>query len=69
MALRDRQALEDRAFELLSDHTAFEISEELDLPYGETMDMVEKVIRERGTPHLAAARRAMDRLAVLRTQI
>lgn len=69
MALKDRQALEERVFELLADHTAFEISQELGTPYEETMEMVEKVIRERGTPHLAAARRAIDRLAVLKTQI
>jgi hypothetical protein len=69
MALRNRQTLEDRAFELLDDHTAFEISEKLDLPYGETVDLVEKVIMERGTPRLAAASRAIERLAVFRTQI
>jgi hypothetical protein len=69
MASTERQALEQRIFELLADHTAFEISQELDMPYEETMDMVEKVIRERGTPHLAAARRAIERLAVFRTQI
>ncbi|HYI99275.1 MAG TPA: hypothetical protein VEX36_06310 [Thermoleophilaceae bacterium] len=69
MASTDRQALEQRIFELLADHTAFEISQELGVPYEETMDMVEKVIRERGTPHLAAVRRAIDRLEVLATQI
>lgn len=69
MASKSKQELEDRIFDLLADHTTFDIAQKLDMPYDEAYDVIEKVILERGTPRLAAARRAIDRLAVLEKRI
>lgn len=59
--------IEDRIFELLdSDMTGREICAELGLEVNPGIDLILKVIDERGTPNLAAARVAMDRLAAIR---
>jgi hypothetical protein len=61
------QAIEDKIFWLLdSPRTGHDICEELGLDLDPGLDMIIKVIRERGTPNLVAAREALDRLAAIR---
>jgi hypothetical protein len=61
------QAIEDRIFWLLdSARTGREICAELGLDLDPGIDMIIKVIRERGTPNLVAARKALDELAAIR---
>ena len=59
--------IEDRIFEMLGrDMWTPDIAAELGISPKETLPMVLKVIEERGTPNLAAARQAIDRLATIR---
>jgi hypothetical protein len=61
------QAIEDKIFWMLdSSRTGREICEELGLEINSGIDLILKVIDERGTPNLAAARVALDRLAAIR---
>lgn len=58
--------IEDRIFDLLDEYmTGHEICEALGLDPDEGFDLMIKVIKERGTPYTAAARRAADRLAAI----
>jgi hypothetical protein len=61
------QTITDRIFWLLdSPRTGREICEELGLELDPGLDMIKNVIRERGTPNLVAARKALDELAAIR---
>ncbi|MEX1141859.1 MAG: hypothetical protein WD993_11015 [Thermoleophilaceae bacterium] len=62
----DSAALEDHVFELLADHTTLEIAEELGMTLEDAAEVVYKVITERSTPNLVAAREAIDRLSKIR---
>lgn len=63
---RSGESVEDRIFELLdSDMIGREICAELGLEIDSGIDMIIKVIKERGTPNLVAARAAMDRMAAI----
>lgn len=62
----DDAALEDRVFELLEDHTTPEIAEELGMALEDAAEVVYKVITERSTPNLVAARAAIERLSKIR---
>jgi len=63
----DEMDIEQRVFEMLGErkHTP-EIAVELGITPEEALPIVLKVIDERGTPNLAAARRAIDHLATIR---
>ncbi len=65
-ARADHAALEDRVFELLADHTTPEIAEELGMTMEDTAEVVYKVITERSTPNLVAAREAIERMSRIR---
>lgn len=59
--------IEERVFELLGRYASTaKIAAELRMPVDEVLPIVLKVIDERGTPRLAAARRAIDHLATIR---
>jgi hypothetical protein len=59
-------SIEDRIFDLLDEHmTGHEICEALGLDPDEGFDLMIKVVKERGTPHTAAARRAAARLGAI----
>ena len=61
----DRE-IEDEIFWLLdSARTGREICAELGLDPDPGLDMIIKVIRERGTPNLAAARKLLDEAAAI----
>lgn len=61
------QTVEDKIFWLLdSARTGHEICEELGLDPDPGLDLIIKVIRERGTPNLVAAREALDEAAAIR---
>lgn len=63
----DRMDIEQRIFELLGDRLlSTEIAAELGMTPKEALPLILKVIDERGTPNLAAARRAIDHLATIR---
>jgi hypothetical protein len=65
MCQTDRD-IEDRIFHLLDEYmTGHEICEALGLDPDEGFDLMIKVVKERGTPHTAAARRAADKLAAI----
>jgi hypothetical protein len=58
--------VEDRIFELLDEYmTGHEICEAVGLDPDKGFDLILKVIKERGTPNTAAARRAAERLAAI----
>ena len=59
--------IEERVFELLGKYASTaKIAGELRMPVEDVLPIVLKVIEERGTPNLAAARRAIDHLATIR---
>lgn len=61
------QTLEDKIFWLLdSSRTGREICQELGLELNSGIDLIIKVVEERGTPNLVAARKALDELAAIR---
>lgn len=63
----DGTDIEQRIFELLGEpNTTPQIARELGMTFEEAHPLVMKVLRERGTPNLAAARRAIDRLDAIR---
>ena len=63
----DQIDIEQRIFELLGENLlTFEIAAELGMTPKEALPLILKVIEERGTPNLAAARRAIDHLATIR---
>lgn len=63
----DRTALEDRIFELLDEYSlSADIADKLGMDVEEARPIILKVIDERGTPNLAAARRAIDHLGTIR---
>jgi hypothetical protein len=63
----DQTALEDRIFELLDEHSlSADIADKLGMDVEEARPIILKVIDERGTPNLAAARRAIDHLGTIR---
>jgi hypothetical protein len=63
----EREWVEERIFRLLdTDLTTPEIARVLGMRPKEALPLVLKVIDERGTPNLAAARRAIDHLATIR---
>jgi hypothetical protein len=63
----ERERIECRIFGLLdTDLTTPEIADVLGMTTEQALPIVLKVIDERGTPNLAAARRAIDHLATIR---
>lgn len=61
----DRE-LEDKVYDLLSDHTTGEIAAKLGISWSEAVEVSYRVINERGTPALAASREALRRLGEIR---
>jgi hypothetical protein len=67
MMADDQMDLEDRIFELLGEHSlSADIADKLGMDVEEARPIILKVIDERGTPNLAAARRAIDHLGTIR---
>jgi hypothetical protein len=63
----DQMDIEERIFELLGKPLLSpEIAAELGMTPEDALPLILKVIDERGTPNLAAARRAIDHLATIR---
>jgi hypothetical protein len=63
----DQKDIADRIFELLDKPLlSTEIAAELGMSFRDALPIILKVIDERGTPNLAAARREIDHLATIR---
>lgn len=63
----ERRRIEERIFSLLdTDLTSPEIADAVGMDPVEALPIILKVIDERGTPTLASARRAIERLASIR---